>query len=238
MRIYFSEKGLTPVIVILIIAALGLGGVGTAAAANNSKPGDPLFGLDTALEQIQINLASDDISKAKVGLEIAGERLDELNTLEETGGEVDVAALGVQTAVDNATSNVNNVQTKFKENKITISSTDLQALLTELQNILTTHQGLIRRVEIKIKDGEIRAQIKLFEKEASKSAVQVKEDLRDIEDDGELNDSNEEDEEDEDEESTRSGKRSSQNRNNNEDDEKFSSSRSGTSGNRRDGDED
>lgn len=188
MKISLSNQlGFAPAIVLVILAALGLTGVGTATAANNSAPGDPLFGLDKAIEELQINLTAGDDSKAKIKLEIAQERLQELEVLANTDRPIDPAITETQLAVNTATIALSSVETKFKENKITLESSDLQALLTQLQNLLVTHQGLIRKVEVKIKDGEIKAKIKLFEQEASESAEALEDDLEDLEDDGQLN---------------------------------------------------
>lgn len=190
MKIFLSnQKGFVPAILLVILTALGVTGVGTVAVSNNSVPGDPLFGVDKALEEIQVSLATNDGSKAKVHLEIARERLTELETLANTDRAVDPAVTETQLAVNNATAALSTVETKFKEDKITLESSDLQALLIQLQNLLATHQGLIRKVEVKIKDGEIKAKIKLFEQEASESADLVEDDLDDLEDDGQLNSS-------------------------------------------------
>lgn len=193
------QRGFVPAIVLLILAAVGVTGVGTVTASNNSNPGDVLFGLDKTVEELRVTFTPGDEAKAKIRLEIAGERLDELQTLANTNKPVDPAVPEVQQALTNATAAVNNVEVKFKENKIKLQSTDLQALLTELQTLLATHQGLIRRVEIKIEDGEIKAKIKLFEREATESAELVDDDLDDLEDDGLLNDSKDDDEDEEDE---------------------------------------
>lgn len=190
-----SRRGFVPAILLLVLAAVGITGVGTVTASNNSNPGDTLFGLDKAVEEMRVTFTPGDEAKAKIRLEIAGERLDELQTLANTNNPVDPAVPEVQQALSNATAAVRSVEVKFKENNIKLQSTDLQALLTELQTLLTTHQGLIRKVEIKIEDGEIKAKIKLFEKEASESAELVDDDLDDLEDDGQLNDSDDEDEE-------------------------------------------
>ncbi len=194
-----KQRGFVPAIILLIFAAIGITGVGTVTASNNSNPGDALFGLDKAVEEVRVTFTPGDEEKAKIRLEIAGERLDELQTLANNNNPVDPAVPEVQQALSNATAAVSNVEIKFKENKIKLQSTDLQALLTELQALLATHQGLVRKVEIKIDDGEVRAKIKLFEKEASESAKLVDDDLDDLEDDGLLNNSDEDEDEDEDE---------------------------------------
>ncbi|MBI4039282.1 hypothetical protein HY388_00450 [Candidatus Daviesbacteria bacterium] len=182
-----QSKGFVPAILLVVLAALGVTGVGTAAASNNSVPGDPLFGLDKAIEEIQVTLAGNDQARARIRLEFAKERLVELETLANTNRLVDPAVTEAQNALNNATTTLSTVETKFKENQIRLESTDLQALLTQLQNLLITHQGLIRKVEIKVKGGEVKAKIKLFEQEASESAEALEDDLDDLEDDGQLN---------------------------------------------------
>lgn len=182
-----NQRGFAPAILLLVLAAVGITGVGTVAASNNSNPGDVLFGLDKTAEELRVTFAPGDESKAKIRLEIAEERLEELQILENANQPVTPAVTETQQALNNATVAVNNVEVKFKENKIKLRSTDLQALLTELQALLATHQGLIRRVEIKIEDGEVRAKIKLFEQEATESAELIDDDLDDLEDDGLLN---------------------------------------------------
>lgn len=182
-----NQRGFAPVVVLLVLAVVGVTGVGTVAASNNSKPGDALFGIDKAIEEVRVTFTPNDATKAKIRLEIAEERLQELQTLDLANKPVDPAIPEVQQALTNATGAVNTVEVKFKENKIKLQSTDLQALLTELQTLLTTHQGMIRKVEIKIEDGEVKAKIKLFEREATESAELIDDDLDDLEDDGFLN---------------------------------------------------
>lgn len=58
-----------------------LGASSTVAAANNSVPGDKLYGLDTALESLQVATSLSDTSKAATHLTIAEEKLVELQVL-------------------------------------------------------------------------------------------------------------------------------------------------------------
>ena len=152
----FKSGGFAPLIVILILAAAGVVGTSTVVAANNSTPESPLFGLDQALERVQVSLASSAQARAKVKLEIAKERVDELNTLTQNNKPVNEALEESQKAIDD-------VEIDIRTNNIKLESNDLNLLLTQLQSLLETHQGLIRRVEIKVKDGETRAKIKFFE---------------------------------------------------------------------------
>ena len=187
MGIYRNIAGFAPVIVLTILAAIGITGVGSVAVANNSKPGDALFGFDKAIEEIRVTFTPGDLAKAKIRLEVTEERLQELQELEDGNQSVDPAIVETQQALNNVTSAVSNVEVKFKENQIRLESKDLQALLTELQSLLTAHQGLIRRVEIKIENDEIRAKIKFLKEEVDEDLELIEDDLDDLEDDGELN---------------------------------------------------
>lgn len=186
-KLLTNQQGIVPIVLFAILAVLGVTGVGTIAASNNSKPDDALFALDKTVEEIRFTVAAGEPARVKVRLAIAQERLDELNEIAQTEGEVDSAVAEVQLAIANATTSVSDVETKFKDNKITLTATDIQALLAQLQSILTTHKGLVRKVEVKIKDGEIKAKVKLFETKASESAELVDDDIDDLEDDGKLN---------------------------------------------------
>lgn len=85
----------------LIIATAGLvvvGGGGTALAAQNTKPGDILYGIKLASENVRVALAFTDGMKKSTMLSIANERLEEVQQLLD---EKSVDASGIQTALDN-----------------------------------------------------------------------------------------------------------------------------------------
>ena len=191
MRNPSRESGIVLIIIIVVITALGLTTAGTAVLADASAPGDPLFGVDKAVEELRVAFSTNEEAKAKKRLEIARERLTEITLLETEDRSIDQAVLETQAAIENADSAVNEVELKFKEEKITLEASDLEALLTELKNLIATHQGLIRRIEIKIKDDKIKAEIKLFEEEED----EIEEMLEDLEEDGDLDELEEEDEE-------------------------------------------
>ena len=86
---------------------------GVAFAAQASNPGDPLHGLDIAMENVQLNLAPDVASKVQLRLEFASERLTEaqetfaeneiadgLEALNEYGSEISAAAQLIGSAGD------------------------------------------------------------------------------------------------------------------------------------------
>jgi RNA-binding protein YhbY len=65
--------------VLSLIMALMLGG-GTVYAANEARPGDALYGLDRAIENLRLSLAKKD-SADELRLRFAGERLTEIESL-------------------------------------------------------------------------------------------------------------------------------------------------------------
>ena len=68
---------LKPAAAFAVVAFLLLGGVGAAAA--DSLPGDPTFGLKVAAEQLQLALAFDDSARLRILSEAADHRLAELS---------------------------------------------------------------------------------------------------------------------------------------------------------------
>ena len=59
-------------VIIALVLAVGLGG--TVALADNSVPGDPLFGVDTAVENIRIKVAGSE-RKNELRIAFADERV-------------------------------------------------------------------------------------------------------------------------------------------------------------------
>jgi hypothetical protein len=78
-RQIFAMKTLA---MVAILAALVFGGVGmTALAAGNALPGDALYPFKTGMEQTRLNLTSGAAQQARLHLEYAERRLDELAAL-------------------------------------------------------------------------------------------------------------------------------------------------------------
>lgn len=80
MKTYNNQSGFAH-LVLIAVAVLAAGGVGTTVAANYSRPGDLLYGLDRATEQVQLALAFTDGMKESTNLSLAKERLDEVKSL-------------------------------------------------------------------------------------------------------------------------------------------------------------
>ena len=94
-------KALPAMIAIALALALGTGG-GVALAAQNAQPGDPLYGVKTAVEQVQVAAALTESGKAEARLRIAERRLDEVSTALDGGDAAGAAkaaeGYGVETA--------------------------------------------------------------------------------------------------------------------------------------------
>jgi hypothetical protein len=80
---------------ILTIVLVAAGGLllfaGGAWAADSSKPGDILFGLDQALESIQRATKFGEVAKADFEIGVLDERMEELEILERQGKGIDKA---------------------------------------------------------------------------------------------------------------------------------------------------
>lgn len=114
-----TPLGIGVIAVLVVLASTG----GIAAAANNSKPGDLLYGVDTLTEKVQLALAPGDSAKQTLHRHIAQERLQEIQQLFQ---EKSIDAPGVAVALAN-----------FEENKqATISLAKGHSDATEVENEL------------------------------------------------------------------------------------------------------
>ncbi len=104
---------LRPMTLVLIIMALIALTGGTVIAADAAKPGDSLFGIDRAVERVQLNLSLSDVARARTQAEIAEERLRELQELqsgEDTDEEdIDTAENEADTALNQAQDTLDDV---------------------------------------------------------------------------------------------------------------------------------
>ncbi len=81
-----------PVLAALTLAmVLGTGGTAVLAAAESAQPDDPLYGLKTAIEQVQVAVALSEDARAEAQLQIAERRLAELGWALETGNKAAAA---------------------------------------------------------------------------------------------------------------------------------------------------
>ncbi len=82
------------IVAVLLLAVVVLGGgVAVARAAYNSLPGEPLYPVKQVLEEGKVMLAFSPERKAELHLEIAQERLRELQLIAQRGDETEVAKI-------------------------------------------------------------------------------------------------------------------------------------------------
>lgn len=128
---------------VLVSALLLLGAGGAASvAAQTAQPGDPLYGLKTAIEQAQVAAATSPEARAQVRLEIAGKRLSEVEKALETG-RVDaahVAAVGYAGTMSEATRDIDSAQANPGRHAI---------LLSELQDYLQRERAVSEKAREK-----------------------------------------------------------------------------------------
>lgn len=91
---FFSKKYMIATLVALVVM---LGGGGVVAASNTAVPGDALYGIDQAVERIQIKLANDD-KKAELKVKFAEERISEVEEIVQKGS-ANVRAIDLSGAV-------------------------------------------------------------------------------------------------------------------------------------------
>ena len=95
-----SQSGFAPVVAIVLIAVLAFGGVGTVAAADNAKPGDILYPIDTGVENLRLSLSTNLENEVGLRTEFAAERITEVQQLLQ---ERDVDPQGLNVALVNLT---------------------------------------------------------------------------------------------------------------------------------------
>jgi|GEM_PF-1943425 len=168
-----NEGGFAPLILLIAALAAFSTTAGTVYVANNSKPGDALHGLDQAIENVRLNLASSQDKKTELKMEFAKERAEEIVELEQEGDTEDVLE-GTQ---------------------------ELEALLNTLSgpvnpDYLNNVFGDLRKLEIKVEDD---GSYKVKMKTRSGEEMEFESDSEDVDDDTNETEMEDEDEnEDED----------------------------------------
>lgn len=116
---------------LFLVASVLVGG-GTAYASDNAVPGQPLYGLDRSLEEIQADLTVDPQAFVALQLAFADERLSEAQELaSEEEGE------GFQEALNGYGESIGAVVQKFAA----AEAVDLEALESLLDDALTDHDA-------------------------------------------------------------------------------------------------
>lgn len=207
---FISTRWFAPVALSLVLV-LGVGGMGTVAAAEQSKPGDLLYPLERAVESFQLFLASDARS-SELQAEFARKRLLELRAIIDE----ELVALGNASSsssgrtasttdmVDISASEnirINFAVSEFIRQLENIENEDARravlSLIAETDGIDVGEEDEVRvrieddKVEFRFEDDETGERIRIREKKGE-VRIEVKsddEDDRDSDDDSRRNDS-------------------------------------------------
>lgn len=174
----FNKKNMFKPIIIALILAVAVGS--TVAMADNSLPGDTLFGIDRAVENLRLSLASSE-KKNELRIAFADERVKEIETIKSSGSSTTGAddkgssddlssndKIRVSTGINAALVLLNGVSTSMDGE----SATRLKLITDELNKYLTSlpqdssvdmkinSEGNKTRVDLQTQDGRIRVEVK------------------------------------------------------------------------------
>ncbi|MFA6098093.1 MAG: DUF5667 domain-containing protein [Patescibacteria group bacterium] len=168
----FNSLMLKPMIPILIALIIFAGTTGTVVAAENSKPGDALFGVERAWEQTQLNFSLSDEAKAERWLKIAQEREQEQKALliSNQTDEANTAEGIASNALQNAQEVIARVKAKHEENGREQASESLNKVEHKLQELSDRFEERKREqterrlenefgstdLEVEVEDGQAR----------------------------------------------------------------------------------
>lgn len=102
------ERLFRPALALAVVAILIAGGAGTAAAS--SVAGDPAFALKQVVEDLQVNLTFDDVTRVQLLAQIADHRLTELEQVADDARKAPAASQAYADAVERFRAAVNALQ--------------------------------------------------------------------------------------------------------------------------------
>lgn len=153
-------KGVIMPLLPIILAILIAGGAGTAVLADNAKPGDVLYGLDVAMEEMQENWSMSQSKRANFLARLSEERAEELLALrnidptqfneraqERWENHQEKAVEGLAVSIEK----VEAVQVKF-QGKLTSAETDeqeqvFQKVIDHLDEVKIRRENRITEIE-------------------------------------------------------------------------------------------
>jgi hypothetical protein len=142
----FASAGLAVAMVLALVASTGA----VAYAADESVPGDRLYGIDQAMEWAQLSLTSKPLATTKLLLSFAEERLLEAEALVALGD-----MLNLEVALDKYASTIALVAQTVGR----IDSTDATALAALVDQSFSVHNDRLARIlqDIGVNEGDDRA---------------------------------------------------------------------------------
>jgi len=124
---------------IAVLALLGTLGIGAVYASSDSLPGDPLYGVKLAGEQVQLALSPKETTDAHLYLRFAQERLREAMRLTELGRADDV-----ETAVNSYVEALQAASDILQRGRV--AGQDMAPLTRTLRRQVAEHQATLSRI--------------------------------------------------------------------------------------------
>ncbi len=106
-----------PVMALTTVAALVLGSGLSVSASERSLPGDPLYGLKIVSEKVQVALTFDKKESAKIHVELAGKRINEVKKIKENSDSAQNKIKKINVAMDGFKKEISTVQNKLESLK-------------------------------------------------------------------------------------------------------------------------
>jgi hypothetical protein len=106
-----------PVMALTTVAALVLGSGLSVSASERSLPGDPLYGLKIVSEKVQVALTFDKKESAKIHVELAGKRINEVKRIKENSDSDQNKIKKINVAMDGFKKEISTVQNKLENLK-------------------------------------------------------------------------------------------------------------------------
>lgn len=149
--------GMNKIMIGALALVLVFGGAGMVAASNNARPGDNLFGVDLALEKMQIRLAGEE-KKSELKLRFAQEREEEVREISESRRGDDSDGSTRFTAEENADLSValSNLEILISEESNSDNEAELRATLEDILILLEGDTD----IEIRRENGKIEIETK------------------------------------------------------------------------------
>lgn len=135
LLVTFFNKSMLATLLALVVV---LGGGGVVAASNTAVPGDALYGIDQAVERMQIKLASEE-KKAELKVKFAEERISEVEEIVQKGSAnvraVDLSgAVLTEVEIDVFTNETTvKIEADDKHYGFVTSETDQDAIIDEIK---------------------------------------------------------------------------------------------------------
>lgn len=103
-----------PALTIFAIFGLVLGSGFSVSASERSLPGDALYGLKIAAEKVQVALTFDKKESARIHVELAGKRINEINKIRENTDSDQKKIQKINVAMDKFKEEISTVQNKLE----------------------------------------------------------------------------------------------------------------------------